>query len=283
MGLRYRQMRIGQYFRAEPRFAWTAAALLLAGVAGLLDRTLAAGAIQLDILFLLPIGLASWHVGAGGGAFVAVASALLWSIAESGAPIDTLTRLLLFLTLPAFLPSVRRELDHERESGRTDYLTRTASRRGFLELSAAEVDRARRYKRPFTVAAFDIDQFRRINERFGHQSADRLLRAVARTLKEKTRSSDLVGRLGHDDFALLFPETQSEAAQIVLQRLRKHLLDVVERNEWPVTFSIGAVTYLEAPESAETMLKKVTGLLEAVKAAGRNDIRHEVVRSVGVP
>lgn len=275
-------MRISQYFRAEPRFAWTAAGLLLAGGTGLLDRTLVGGALRLDVLFLLPIGLASWHAGAVGGSFVAVASALIWSAAEFGATFDILTRLLFFLTLPAFLPSVRRELDHERESVQTDYLTRTASKRGFMELSTAEVARAQRYKRSFTVAALDIDQFRRINERFGHQSADRLLRSVARTLKEKTRSSDLVGRMGHDDFAVLFPETQSEAAQIVLQRLRKHLLDEVERNEWPVTFSIGAVTYLEAPESAEAMLKKVTDLLEAVKAGGRNAIRHEVVGSVGV-
>lgn len=275
-------MKITAYFRQEPRFAWTVLGVLLAGLAGIGDRTLAGGALLLDVFFLLPIGLASWNAGTGGGASVAVASALVWSVAELASPVDTITRLLFFLMLPVLLPAVRRERDHERESGQTDYLTRTASKWGFQVLAGMEVQRSQRYKRPFTVAAMDINQFHRINEQFGHHAADNLLRSVARTLKEKVRSSDLVARLGNDEFALFFPETQSEAAQIVLPRLQKCLLDVAERNEWPVTFSIGAITYLQAPESVDAMLKKVADLVEAVKAGGRNSIRHEVVGSVGV-
>lgn len=275
-------MKLSAYFREEPRFAWTSTGLLIAGLVGILDRALAGGAFLLDVLFLFPIGLASWHAGPNAGAFVAAASAFLWAMAESGSAADIAGRLILFLILPALLPAVRRERDHERESGQIDYLTRTASKRGFLAKAGEEVQRSQRYKRPFTVAAMDIDQFHRINEQLGHQAADNLLRCVARTLREKVRSSDLVARLGNDEFALFFPETQSEAARIVLERLRKYLLDVVEKNEWPVTFSIGAVTYLQPPDSTDVMLRKVTDLVEAVKTAGRNSIRHEVVGSVGV-
>lgn len=275
-------MKIDAYFREEPRFAWTASGLLLAGSLGILDRTLVGGAALLDVLFLVPIGLAGWNAGLGPGTFVAASSAWIWSAAEGASPANTVTRFLLFLILPVLLPTVRREREHERESGQTDYLTRTSSKRGFLAQAAGEVQRSQRYKRPLTIASLDIDQFRLINERFGHNTADNLLRSVARTLKEKARSTDLVARLGNDEFGLLFPETQSEAAQIVLRRLQKYLLDVAEKNEWPVTFSIGAVTYLQPPESVEEMLKKVGDLLEAVKQGGRNGIRHEVVGSVGV-
>lgn len=275
-------MKPGAYFRQEPRFAWLASGLLLAGLTGILDRQWAGGAILLDVLFLLPIGLAAWNGGTVPGLWVAAASALIWSAAESARPVDALTRILLFSLLAALLPPLRRERDHERESGQTDYLTRTASKRNFLEQAAAEVERSQRYKRPFTVATLDIDQFRRMNEQFGHHAADHLLRSVARTLREKVRSSDLIARLGNDEFALFFPETQSAAAQIVLSRLQKHLLDLVEKNEWPVTFSIGAVTYLQAPESASAMLQKTNELVKDVKAAGRNGVRLEVVGSVEV-
>lgn len=275
-------MKVADYFRSEPRLAWMALGLLLAGLAGFVDRAWMGGTIQMDILFLAPIGLASWYAGPNAGAVVAAGSALLWAVAESGSPADTATRLLIFMILPALLPIVRRERDHERESGQIDYLTRTANKRSFLAQTDAEVQRAQRYKRPLTVAALDIDQFRRINEQFGHQAADNLLRTVARTLQEKVRSSDLVGRIGHDEFALFLPETQSEAAQIVLRRLQKCLMDVTEKNEWPVTFSIGAATYLQPPESAEAILRKVNDLVAAVQESGRNGIRHEVVGSIGV-
>lgn len=275
-------MKLGEYFQEEPCFAWTAAGFLLAGIAGILDRTLAGGAVLLDVLFLIPIGLVGWHAGVGSALSIAAACAGIWWAAESAAPMDAATRFLLFTAFAVLLPSVRTERDHEQESSQNDYLTRTLSKRGFLTQASLELQRAQRYQRPFTVAGLDIDRFRIMNERFGHQAADNLLRSVARNLKGKIRSSDLAARLGNDEFALFFPETQSEAAQIVLQRLHKSLLDMVEKNEWPVTFSIGAVTYLQAPESVQALLKKMDELVGTVKLEGRNRVRHEVVGTARV-
>ncbi|MEK7877363.1 MAG: SulP family inorganic anion transporter, partial [Pseudomonadota bacterium] len=109
-----------------------------------------------------------------------------------------------------------------------------------------------------------------------------LLRMAAQTIQSKIRSSDLIARLGGDEFALLLPETQSEAAQIVVKRIHRFLLDLAQRNEWPVTFSFGVATFLRPPESVEEMIKKADALMVAAKNSGGNTVRHEIIGPIEV-
>lgn len=280
-------MKLREYFREESLFAWTAVGLCLAALAGMLDL-FTGPALLLDFLYLIPIGLAAWYGGAGSGFSIAIASGGIWLVAAlfgNAAPeepsvvlaFNALTRLALFLSVPSILPALKREWVREQESSRVDYLTGLFSKRGFLESAEMEIERAGRYRHPFSAATLNVDHFRALNDRFGHNAADTLLRTVAQTLRRKSRSTDLIGRVGGDEFTLLLPETQSEAAQIVIRRLQKQLLDAAERNEWPVTFSIGAATYLQPPESAEAMRAKLESLVASVKEGGRNGFRHEVV------
>jgi diguanylate cyclase (GGDEF)-like protein len=286
-------MKLPTYLHGEPVLAWSSAGLLL--IAGVTVLDLWTGpSFLLDFLFLGPIALTTWKAGFRSGLLVSIASAFFWfSAQQAGQSLDAslnpvlygnaLTRLALFAGAASLLPSLKREWEREREAGQHDYLTDTLSRRGFLAKASQEIDRATRYQRPFTLIGLDVDGFRRMNERMGHNSADTLLRTMARLLRKKIRSADQIGRTGSDEFALLLPETQAEAARIVAQRLQRYLLDLAEKKEWPVAFSLGTITYLQTKEHAETMMKRVNALTQAAHQDGRNQIRYEVVGSVGVP
>ncbi|MEK7448876.1 MAG: GGDEF domain-containing protein, partial [Planctomycetota bacterium] len=97
------------------------------------------------------------------------------------------------------------------------------------------------------------------------------------TIRKNIRSVDIVGRLGGDEFCLLLPETGYDSAQIVLQKLRRVLLESMEEARWSVTFSIGALTYITLPDSIDDIIIKADHLMYSVKNNGKNAIKHELV------
>ncbi len=140
-----------------------------------------------------------------------------------------------------------------------------------------ELSRARRYGHTLTMSYIDLDNFKYINDHFGHNVGDVVLRLVGQTILRNLRSSDTVARLGGDEFAVLFPETDSDAAQMVLCKIQGLLLAEMQRNAWPISFSIGAVTYVEAPESVNKMVQMADDLMYVAKRNGKNLIEHKVL------
>jgi len=167
---------------------------------------------------------------------------------------------------------VNQVLEREKELARTDVLTGLANRRAFYEALQAERARAARYRRPITLACVDLDNFKKVNDTLGHAVGDELLARVADVLRKTLRLSDTVGRLGGDEFALLLPETDAPSAEALLEKLRSILRRSMEAKNWPVTFSIGAATFLETPPSMEHMIRTADELMYAVKKSGKNRI-----------
>ena len=100
-----------------------------------------------------------------------------------------------------------------RASSRSDPLTGVANSRVFLELLKREIARARRYKRPLTLAYLDLDNFKSVNDILGHAMGDKVLQTVVSTVNANIRVTDVVGRLGGDEFVLLLPETDMQGAR----------------------------------------------------------------------
>jgi diguanylate cyclase (GGDEF)-like protein len=150
--------------------------------------------------------------------------------------------------------------EHLREQSRwmeaheqTDAVTALANRRHFCAALTAEAARARRYKRPFSVALLDVSGFRQVNDHFGHSAGDAVLRAVARCLSSTIRQTDLVGRVGGDEFAILFPETERGGAMIALTRVRAQIADLNASGELPVEVRV-AVGIADWSEGHEDLL-----------------------------
>ncbi len=217
---------------------------------------------------------------------MSVASAIVWFVHDMilklsfrHPPIiygNLTVKLSVFLIFTCLLSALKNALEREKEFGITDYLTKTANRRFFFHSTNIEINKARRYKHLFTMAYLDIDSFRNVNDSFGHTAGDAVLRLIADTIKNNIRINDLIGRLGGDEFALLLPETGYKAAQVAIDRVQKSLLDVMHKNGWSVTCSIGVITFTSPPNSVDEMVKKTDVLMYSVKNEGKNSTRYEI-------
>ena len=157
-----------------------------------------------------------------------------------------------------------------------DSLTGLYNRR-FIDLQLSrEFLRAQRYNRNLTVIMADLDHFKRINDDFGHQTGDLVLAAVSQMLKESCREVDFIARYGGEEFLLVLPETPSNGAIFVCERIRK----AVEDHGWgelrsglKVTISQG-IAYNTKVESHLIMLHQADAKLYEAKRAGRNTVKY---------
>lgn len=155
----------------------------------------------------------------------------------------------------------------------TDGLTRLWNHRHFQERLRHEVARAMRYNQPLALLMIDIDDFKRVNDGYGHPVGDRFLEEVARLLQRCLRETDLIARYGGEEFAALLPTTDSEGAAVVCGRM----LDAVRRYAFsagesvvPVTVSIGSACLPEDGRDAPALVGRADRALYAAKAAGKD-------------
>ena len=168
------------------------------------------------------------------------------------------------------------DLEQAKELARMDSLTGVANIRTFNEIAAYEVNRCRRYKHPISIAYLDVDNFKHINDTFGHSTGNTLLSIVANIIYNNIRVTDIVSRLGGDEFSILCTETGPEQAKAVIYKVQKLLFDAMQKNGWPVTFSIGLVTYINPPNTMEEMIKAADELMYSAKRNGKNQLKFEI-------
>jgi diguanylate cyclase (GGDEF)-like protein len=157
----------------------------------------------------------------------------------------------------------------------TDALTGVLNRRGFVARGRAEWGRCRRYGRPLTVLALDIDHFKAVNDTHGHDVGDAVLVHVSALCAGGMRTSDLFGRLGGEEFCAVLPETSLEAARALAERLRTGVERVpcpIAGMMIPVTISIGVAVGEESDVTLEALMKRADQALYAAKRNGRNRV-----------
>jgi diguanylate cyclase (GGDEF)-like protein len=162
-----------------------------------------------------------------------------------------------------------------RQLATTDELTQLANRRQFDEALAAEVVRAERFRDPVAVVAADLDNFKEINDRFGHDVGDLVLRAFAAAIKTNVRDVDLPARYGGEEFTVLLPATDAEGGRQLAERLRAAVeelsLDSGGGGIVPVRSSFGVASYPAEP-SATALMRAADRALYRAKAAGKNRV-----------
>jgi diguanylate cyclase (GGDEF)-like protein/PAS domain S-box-containing protein len=162
-----------------------------------------------------------------------------------------------------------------RRLATVDGLTGCVNRSHFQGLTERELARAQRYRRPFSLIAIDLDRFKRVNDSYGHAVGDAVLVTLVRRIEQVIRVSDVLGRMGGEEFDLLLPETGLAEACRLAERLRRCLadrpMDVVEGGLL-VTASFGVVSHGGGEESLDALLKRADDALYRAKAAGRNRV-----------
>jgi diguanylate cyclase (GGDEF)-like protein len=234
-------------------------------------------------LYFLPVLAVSLRLGRWPGLGTAAVCALAWGLSNLSGPaaasrpaigLANLGVMAIAFGSVALLGAREREsLRRERAISRTDGLTGLLNGRGFFEAAAVELARSARYRRSLTVAYLDLDDFKRVNDLYGHARGDAILAAVAHALRRACRSTDLVGRLGGDEFVILFPETDGPAAEVALSKLRSRVLGAASHDLGKVTASVGAVSFAKAPADVETLVHEADAVMYAVKTAGKNALR----------
>jgi diguanylate cyclase (GGDEF)-like protein/putative nucleotidyltransferase with HDIG domain len=156
----------------------------------------------------------------------------------------------------------------------TDPLTGVGSRKLLEDKLEVECTRAKRYRRPFSVAIVDLDNFKTINDVLGHATGDSALKRLTRCMKSQKRAPDILARYGGDEFVILMPETRAEDAVSLLERLRTKLQQISLGENLPFTVSCGiAESSLERADSASEVMRRADIALYEAKSAGRNCVR----------
>ncbi len=162
-----------------------------------------------------------------------------------------------------------------------DPLTHTATRRVLEERLQSEYHRAVRYGSTFSIALFDLDDLKAVNDRLGHPAGDRVLEGVGQILRRSARLTDLVARYGGDEFVLLLPHTGVQDVANTVERIRKCVAELQPADGAAVTISCGATAWLGTQEDTpDRMLQRADAALYQAKRAGRNT---SVINQAGDP
>jgi diguanylate cyclase (GGDEF)-like protein len=276
-------MKLINYFDKQSKPYIAVLGFTLIPVIGIADF-LTGNELAFSVFYVIPIALITWFTNRRLGIAASAFSAIIWILADLAAgysyssfliPIwNTLIRLTFFILITLLLFGLRNATEREKELARVDYLTGAANTRLLYELTQMEIDRFERYGHPFTLAYLDLDDFKKLNDKFGHTIGDLVLRKLVNAARRNLRKADIVARLGGDEFALLLPETNQESALVVLSRIQRNLLEEMMRGSWPITFSIGAITCSSAPQSADELVKMADELMYSVKREGKNGIKY---------
>jgi diguanylate cyclase (GGDEF)-like protein len=154
-----------------------------------------------------------------------------------------------------------------------DSLTGTCTRRVLEDRLQAEFDRAARYGRPFCITVVDVDDFKNVNDQFGHAVGDRVLRDLANIMQQAMRTTDTLARYGGDEFVWILPETDAAAATTAMERLRKSVASHQAPDQPTITVSCGVAEWLGLPQdTASEVLRRADAAMYQAKLAGRNRV-----------
>jgi len=154
----------------------------------------------------------------------------------------------------------------------TDGLTQVANKRFLDDFLEREIARATRHGRPLSLALFDVDRFKKINDDYGHLAGDRVLQGIAALASKQVRRDELIARYGGEEFAVVLPETAAPAAAQFCERIRAAIENEgfdYDGESLRVTISLGAAT-LVPPESLESLVSRADANLYRAKQGGRN-------------
>lgn len=262
------------------------AGLLCTALLGFLDYysdTITGVDYTLAFFYLLPVSFVAWFASRQAGIVISLICVLTkMSVQTASAKTFSLviwkngTSLAFFIVITILIAKIRNLLDHEKMLSRTDHLTGAVNSRAFLEVLTNEIYRQGRNYHPFGLAYIDIDNFKAINDNQGHTAGDIVLKTVVATISENLRRTDIIGRIGGDEFVIFLPDTGEAAGSAAINKVLEQLQIKMEQYNMPVTFSIGLLTCPDPPQSANEVITLADSLMYEVKKSGKNGVRHAV-------
>ncbi len=262
----------------------TIAALVLVGIAGVWIIDLYTGTnVRVFPLYFLPLALAAKRLGLRGALFASLLASIAWIVAQHLGgrvyphpiywSINFLTQGTAFVVVSILVARLEARLVSERVLSRTDALTGLLNSRAFHEHATRALVHTQQRDQAVTLAYLDLDRFKQVNDRFGHEAGDRLLSAIGALLQAQLGGSGLVARVGGDEFAALLPGIDEAVATRLLEETRSALLANPEVAATGVSASIGGIIHQHGPVALDDLIRQADALMYAVKNDSRNAVR----------
>jgi diguanylate cyclase (GGDEF)-like protein len=241
---------------------------------------------NLSLAFAAPVVLAALltplvtALAVGVAATVAHTTAAAWTAEGLTAVVlvDAAIAGVVLIGSGAVVGILRSAFEQGRRDAMIDPLTGVLNRRGFENTAERERIRAGREGLPLSLAYFDLDDFKKINDRLGHKAGDKILARFAETVGASVRGTDIIARVGGDEFVLLLPATDARQALVVVDRIRALLRDhLPEDLDEPLTASVGVATFRNPPESIDALVFGADDLMYEAKERGGDTVVGQVV------
>jgi diguanylate cyclase (GGDEF)-like protein len=253
---------------------------VLAMVAIFVIDLLAGVDIRLHVLYVFPLAGIALHCKRIGASLFGLALSValqMFTFFENGirnGPLvtDVLVTFSASLLIIVLARATRENYLRMRILAVSDPLTGLHNRRSFHAIVELEISRQKRYGGTFSLAMVDLDNFKMLNDRQGHQAGDNALKFVAEVLREHIRETDSAARLGGDEFAILMPNTLGDDCCVMCRHMGNRISERMSTAGYAVTASIGCATFSEAPESMALAFEKADQAMYAAKAAGKGRI-----------
>lgn len=178
------------------------------------------------------------------------------------------------------LVNLRRANDQLEKLAATDPLTGVANRREFIRRTEQEMARSIRNEQTLSLILLDLDHFKAINDKYSHQAGDRVLLNIVKQIQIVLRPSDLLARIGGEEFCILLPETDMSQARLIAERLRLSIEELVTEYNGNIirnTISVGVVQYHSPRDLIDNLMHRADALMYQAKAQGRNRVESEVL------
>ncbi|MDH3607469.1 MAG: GGDEF domain-containing protein [Acidimicrobiia bacterium] len=261
------------------------AGLAVVAVLGVLDG-LSGPDVGFAVFYALAVMGVTFHAGWVAGAIVAILSSgaglsarLLYSgdVSVAAALWNLGNEMAVFAALVVMTYQGRQLLDKFAGQSRIDLLTGALNTRGVIEAFERERSRAVRTATPLSIAFIDLDNMKAVNDELGHAEGDEMLRILASSVLAAIRETDVFGRVGGDEFALILPDTDEQAALKAIQRLRSVINRRTHSRRPYISVSVGVVTFRRDPPVAADALRAADALMYVAKRAGGNRVAGRVL------
>jgi diguanylate cyclase (GGDEF)-like protein len=282
--------RIDRFLNQAPRwFKWLLCILVII-LLSRLDAIIQPHTSE-DFLYVVTIMFAAWYIGPKTGIGFAVFAGGIWFAAsvfdsEAAGSIpkfllawDAISLTVIYLIVALIISALKQRILELNDLARLDPLTGLYNRRAFYELVNLEAARSKRSHSLYTIAYIDVDNFKQVNDALGHSGGDEVLKEIGAILKHNLRQSDMMARMGGDEFVALLPDTDPEHGKKAIQKLFTRLNEAMRHKQIPVTFSIGVVTFTDMSCPVDDMIKKADSLMYSVKTGPKNGARFEIDNS----
>ncbi len=241
--------------------------------------------VSVSLLYAIAVSGVTWLGGRRHGMLVSLLAAAqslgAHALADGGLAVtaawNAAARLGLLFVIASLVGALRDSLIEQRDRATVDSLTGAMNRRAFYLVAERERLRAGRMGSAVTLTYFDLDGFKDINDRLGHEAGDRLLRVFSAAVRAGIRGSDILCRMGGDEFVLLLPDTDAREAVVVVDRVRRILADCCRSEAVPLTASAGIATYRFPPSTVDAMIAGADELMYRAKDRGGDTVVGTVI------